>query len=84
MTDEEVKDFIAINFYFKTIREEKNLRKVSKLLYVFLTTPDEVGKYMKSNYFDNCVHHYDIEILNLFNPEKQPINTKPVFKNKLK
>ena len=86
MTDEEVKDFIAINFreYFKTIREEKNLRKVSKLLYVFLTTPDEVEKYMKSNYFDNCVHHYDIEILNLFNPEKQLINTKPVFKNKLK
>ena len=86
MTDEEVKDFIAINFreYFKTIREEKNLRNVSKLLYVFLTTPDEVEKYMKSNYFDNCVHHYDIEILNLFNPEKQLINTKPVFKNKLK
>ena len=86
LTDEEVKDFIAINFreYFKTIREEKNLRKVSKLLYVFLTTPDEVEKYMKSNYFDNCVHHYDIEILNLFNPEKQLINTKPVFKNKLK
>ena len=86
MTDEEVKDFIAINFreYFKTIREEKNLRKVSKLLYVFLTTPDEVEKYMKSSYFDNCVHHYDIEILNLFNPEKQLINTKPVFKNKLK
>ena len=86
LTDEEVKDFIAINFieYFKTIREEKNLRKVSKLLYVFLTTPDEVEKYMKSNYFDNCVHHYDIEILNLFNPEKQLINTKPVFKNRLK
>ena len=86
LTDEEVKDFIAINFreYFKTIREEKNLRKVSKLLYVFLTTPDKVEKYMKSNYFDNCVHHYDIEILNLFNPEKQLINTKPVFKNKLK
>ena len=38
-TDEEVKDFAAINFneYFKSIREE-NLRKVAKLLYIFLTT----------------------------------------------
>ena len=35
LTDEEVKDFVAINFseYFKSIREEQNLRKVAKLLY---------------------------------------------------
>ena len=41
LTDEEVEDFVAINFseYFKSIREEQNLRKVAKLLYIFLTTP---------------------------------------------
>ena len=37
LNDEEVKDFVAINFseYFKSIREEQNLRKVAKLLYIF-------------------------------------------------
>ena len=86
MTDEEVEDFVAINFseYFKSIREEQNLRKVAKSLYIFLTTPDEVEKYVQSNSSDNCVHHYNVEILNLFDPELQLINTKPVIKNKLK
>ena len=44
LTDEEVKDFVTINFseYFKTIREEQNLRKVAKWLYIFITIPDEV------------------------------------------
>ena len=43
LTDEEVKDFVAINFsdYFKSIREEQDLRKSAKSLYIFLTTPDE-------------------------------------------
>ena len=38
MTDDEVKDFVVINFgeYF---------RKVVESLYIFLTTPDEVEKY---------------------------------------
>ena len=59
LTDEEVKDFVAINFseYFKSTREEQNLRKVAKLLYIFLITPDEVEKYveiMESNSSDNC------------------------------
>ena len=86
LTDEEVKDFVAINFseYFKSFREEQNFREVAKLLYIFLTTPDEVEKYVQSNSSDNCVHHYNIEILNLFDPELQLINTKPVIKNKLK
>ena len=37
LTDEEVKDFVAINFseYFKPIREEKILIKVAKSLYTF-------------------------------------------------
>ena len=46
---EEVKNFVAINFseYFKSTREEQNLGKVAKSLYIFLTTPDEVEKYVK-------------------------------------
>ena len=39
---------------------------------------------MESNYCDNCVHYYNLEILNLFDPKSQLINTKPVIKNKLK
>ena len=79
LTDEEVKGFVAINFS-KTIREEQNLRNVAKLLDIFLTTPDKV----ESNSFDNCIHHYNLKILNLFDRELQLINTKPVIKNRLK
>ena len=44
LTDEEVKDFAAINFseYLKYIRYKQNLRKVAKSLYIFLTTLDGV------------------------------------------
>ena len=52
LADDEVKDFIAINFreYFKSTKEkmyfklseEQNLRTVAKLLYIFLKTIDEV------------------------------------------
>ena len=58
-TDEEVEDFVAINFseYFKCIREEQNVREVAILLYISLTTSDEVEKYVQSNSSDNCVHH---------------------------
>ena len=65
LTDEEVKDCVAINFseYFKSIREEQNHRKVPKLLYIFLKTPSEVEKYVQSNPSDNCIHHYNVEIL---------------------
>ena len=50
-TDDEVKDFVAINIseYFKSIRGEQNIRKVAKLLYIFLATSDEVDKYVRSN-----------------------------------
>ena len=97
LTDEEVKDFFAINFseYFKYVREklysklseEQNHRKVADSFYIFLTTPDEVEKYveiMQLNSSDKYVHCYDIEILNVFDPELQLINTKPMIKNKLK
>ena len=39
LIDEELKDFVAINFS-ESIKEEKNLRKVAKSLSFFLTTPD--------------------------------------------
>ena len=86
LSDEEVKGFVAINFsdYFKSIREEQNLRKVAKSFYIFLTTPGEVENYMQLNSSDNCIHHYNVKILNLFDQELQLINTKPVIKNKLK
>ena len=47
LTDQEIKDFVAISFseYFKSIREEQNLRKVAKSLYFFLTKSDEVKKF---------------------------------------
>ena len=76
---DEVKNFVAITFskYFKSAREklysklneEQELRKFSKSLYIILTLPDEVEKYanmIQSNSSDNCVHHCNIEILNLF------------------
>ena len=48
LTDEEVKDFVAINFseYFKSskLSEEQNIRKVAKSLYIFLATLDEIEK----------------------------------------
>ena len=60
LTDEEVKDFVAVNFsgYFKSTREklcsklneEQNLTKIAKSLYIFLTTPVEVKEYAKSLY----------------------------------
>ena len=87
LTDEEVKDFVVINFseYFKSITEEKNLTKVSKLSYIFLATPDEVEKYVHSTYSsDNCIHLCNVEILKIFNPELQLVNTKPMIKNRLK
>ena len=86
MIGEEVKDFVAINFneYFKFIREQQNFRKVAKLLYVFLTTPDEVKIYVQSNSSDNCVHHENVEILNLFDSELQLIKIKPVIEKKIK
>ena len=39
---------------------------------------------MGSNYSDNCVHHYNFELLSLFYPELQLIISKSLIKNKLK
>ena len=89
MTDEEVKNFVATNFseYFKSIREEKNLRKVVKSLYIFLKIPDEVDQYVEIiqwNSSDNCIQRYNVEILNIFDLELELINTKPMIKSKLR
>ena len=74
-----MKDFVATNFreYFKSVSEEQNLGKTAKSLYIFIATPDEV----QSNSSDNRINHYNV---NLFDPELQLINTKPVIRNKLK
>ena len=70
---------------YSKLNEEQNLRKVDKLLYIFLTTTDKLQKYveiMQSNSSDNCVHCYTVEILNSFDPKLQLINVKPMIKNK--
>ena len=71
LTDEEGKDFVAIKLskYFKSIGEEQNLITVANSLYIFLATPDEVEKYVQSSSFDNCIYRYNMEILDLFDPE---------------
>ena len=78
LTDTEVKYIVVINLS-KSLNKEQNLRKVAKPLYNLLTTPDEV----QSNSSDNCIHHYNVRILNLFDPELQLINNKPVIKKAL-
>ena len=57
LTDDEVKNFVAINFdkYFKSaeenlyskLNEEQTFRKIAELLYIFLTTLDELEKYVE-------------------------------------
>ena len=39
---------------------------------------------MQSIFSDNCVRRYNIEVLNLFDPGLQLINTKPIIKNRSK
>ena len=54
------------------------------MFYIFLTTPDEIEKHVQSNSSNNCVLHYYVEILNIFDPKLLLINTKTMIKNKLK
>ena len=59
---------------------------LQKWLCIFVATPDEVEKHveiMQSISSDNFVHRYNFEILNLFHPDLQLINTKPMIKNQL-
>ena len=41
-------------------------------------------EYVQSSYSGNCIHRYNVEILNILNQELQLINTKPMIKKKLK
>ena len=54
------------------------------MIYIFLTTSDEVEKLVQSNSSDNGMHLDNVEIFNIFDPELQLIKTKQVIKNKLK
>ena len=97
LTDNEMKDFVAIHFreypksarkkLYSKLKEEQDLWKGAESLYTFLTTPDEVKKYveiMQETSSDNCVHHYNFEMLNIFDPKLQPINAKTMIENKFK
>ena len=74
LTDDEVKDFVVINFgeYFKSVREKLYSKlSVEQNLYIFLTTPDEIEKFaemMQSSSFDNCTCHFNNKILNCLDP----------------
>ena len=39
---------------------------------------------MQSSSSNNCICYYNVKILNLFDPELQLINTKPIMKDELK
>ena len=39
---------------------------------------------MQSNSSDNCIHRYNVEVFNIFDPELQLTNTTPMIKNKSK
>ena len=54
-----------------------------KLLNRFLTTTSEAEKHVQSNFSDNCINRCNVEILNIFDPELQLINTKRMIKKKL-
>ena len=86
LTDKDVKNFVAMNFseHFKSINEEPKLRKSPKQLYIFLAKPNEVERYVETDYSDNFVHQYNVKTLNPFDQELQLINTNPLIKNKLK
>ena len=62
-----------------------------KSCYSVLTKPDGIQKHAKimqsnvqSNCSDNCAYKYNIMILNIFDPELQRIQVKPMIKNKFR
>ena len=62
--------------FYSKLYEERDIRKVAESLCFFLKTSDKVEKYAKmlqSNFSDNYAHHYNIDILNFFDPELQMI-----------
>ena len=80
----------VINFseYFKftkeklraKLNEKQSFRNVAESLLSYLSNYEII---IQSNSSDNCMHCYNIEILNIFYPEIQMINTKCMMKTKL-
>ena len=71
---------------YSKVCKKRYVRKIAKLLDIFLAAPDVVEKYAKIiqlNSPDNCAYRYNIAILKLFEPKLQLIITEPIFKNKL-
>ena len=75
---------MSFSEHFKFIREEPKLKKSPKQLYIFLATPNEVERYVETNYSDNSVYQCNVKILSPFDQELQLINTNPLIKNKIK
>ena len=68
---------------YSKLSEEQNFRAIAESFYISVTTPDEVEKYteiMQSNSSNNCIHRYNVEVLNIFDPELQLTDTKPMIK----
>ena len=83
LTDEEVKDLVAINFseYFKSTKEKLYSNCI---LNMSLKQLDGVEKYVQSSSSDNYIHLYNVEILNLFDSELEHQDTESVIKKELK
>ena len=67
---------------YSKLSEEQNFRAIAESLYISVTTPDEVEIYaeiMESS-SNNCIHRYNVEVLNIFDPELQLTDTKPMIK----
>ena len=86
LTNDEMKDFIAIKFYecFKSAREKLNSKlreeqNISNIIISFCLMKQKYVHIMPPNSSDNCVHHYNIKIFNLADPELQLVNIKPVI-----
>ena len=46
--------------------------------------PDEVRESVQSSPSDDGIHRHNVDILNIFDPELQLINAKPMIQTKLK
>ena len=79
LTDEEVKDLVAINFseYFKSTNEKLHSNCI---LNMSLKQLDGVEKYVQSSSSDYYIHLYNAEILNLFDSELEHQDKESVIK----
>ena len=54
------------------------------ILNLYRSRTKSIEKHVQFNSSDSCIHCYNVDILNLFDPELQMINTKTMLTNKLK